>query len=240
MVKILVLIPARSGSKGIPNKNIKDFCGKPLLSWSIEQASKSKYKDDMRIILSTDSIEYANIGHQYGAEVPFIRPKILSQDNSLDIDFIKHAVDYLKEWEQYNPDIILQLRPTQPCRKVEDIDKCLDIFINNREEYDSLRTLIESPKSPYKIYQINDDNILEPVIKLDGVDSFNMCRQDLPKCYLHNGYIDILNTNILSRSTISGTKIYPYIMNNDNFIDIDIAIDWENAEKVFSEKFTNN
>jgi len=240
MVKILVLIPARSGSKGIPNKNIKDFCGKPLLAWSIEQASKSKYKDDMRIILSTDSIEYANIGHQYGAEVPFIRPKILSQDNSLDIDFIKHAVDYLKEWEQYNPDIILQLRPTQPCRKVEDIDKCLDIFINNREEYDSLRTLIESPKSPYKIYQINDDNILEPVIKLDGVDSFNMCRQDLPKCYLHNGYIDILNTNILSRSTISGTKIYPYIMNNDNFIDIDTAIDWENAEKVFSEKFTNN
>lgn len=240
MVKILVLIPARSGSKGIPNKNIKDFCGKPLLAWSIEQASKSKYKDDMRIILSTDSIEYANIGHQYGAEVPFIRPKILSQDNSLDIDFIKHAVDYLKEWEQYNPDIILQLRPTQPCRKVEDIDKCLDIFINNREEYDSLRTLIESPKSPYKIYQINDDNILEPVIKLDGVDSFNMCRQDLPKCYLHNGYIDILNTNILSRSTISGTKIYPYIMNNDNFIDIDTAIDWENAEKVFSEEFTNN
>lgn len=240
MVKILVLIPARSGSKGIPNKNIKDFCGKPLLAWSIEQASKSKYKDDMRIILSTDSIEYANIGHQYGAEVPFIRPKILSQDNSLDIDFIKHAVDYLKEWEQYNPDIILQLRPTQPCRKVEDIDKCLDIFINNRDEYDSLRTLIESPKSPYKIYQINDDNILEPVIKLDGVDSFNMCRQDLPKCYLHNGYIDILNSNILSRSTISGTKIYPYIMNNDNFIDIDTAIDWENAEKVFSEEFTNN
>lgn len=229
-LKILVLIPARCGSKGLPNKNIKDFCGKPLLAWSIEQAKSSKYVDNMRIVLSTDSIEYANIGNEYGAEVPFIRPKKIAQDNSTDIEFIQHAVSYLEEWENYKSDIILQLRPTQPCRKVEEIDKCLDLFLQNREEYDSLRTLVESPKSPYKIYQINNDNVLEPVIKLEGLEGINMCRQDLPKCYLHNGYIDILNTDILKKNTISGSKIYPYIMNNEDHIDIDTIKDWNEAE----------
>ncbi len=229
-LKILVLIPARCGSKGLPNKNIKDFCGKPLLAWSIEQAKSSKYVDNMRIVLSTDSIEYANIGNEYGAEVPFIRPKKIAQDNSTDIEFIQHAVSYLEEWEQYKSDIILQLRPTQPCRKVEEIDKCLDLFIENRDEYDSLRTLVESPKSPYKIYQINEENVLEPIIKLEGLESINMCRQDLPKSYLHNGYIDILNTDILKKNTISGSKIYPYIMNDEDHIDIDTLKDWNEAE----------
>ena len=235
-LKILVLIPARCGSKGIPNKNIKDFCGKPLLAWSIEQAKSSKYVNNMRIILSTDSIEYANIGNTYGAEVPFIRPKKIAQDNSTDIEFIQHAVTYLEEWENYKSDIILQLRPTQPCRKVEEIDKCLDLFIENRDEYDSLRTLVESPKSPYKIYQINEDNVLEPIIKLEGLESINMCRQDLPKSYLHNGYIDILNTNLLKRNTISGSKIYPYIMDKENTIDIDTENDWRDAELYMNKK----
>ena len=234
MVNILVLIPARCGSKGIPNKNIKDFCGKPLLAWSIEQAKESKYIKDMKIVLSTDSVEYAAIGNKYGAEIPFIRPKKLAQDQSCDIEFINHAVNYLEEWEDYKSDIIVQLRPTQPCRDVKDIDNCIELFLENRYEYDSLRTLVESPKSPYKIYQIND-NILEPVIKLEGLEAINMCRQDLPTCYLHNGYIDILNTTILSKNTISGSKIYPYIMDKDKTIDIDSLEDWEKAEKNFKK-----
>lgn len=235
MEKILVLIPARSGSKGIPNKNIKDFCGKPLLAWSIEQAKNSKYIDNMKIVLSTDSVEYASIGEKYGAEVPFLRPKKLSQDKSIDIEFIKHAVDYLSEWEDYNSDIILQLRPTQPCRKVQDIDKCLDIFLKNKDNYDSLRTFIESPKSPYKIYKINNDYV-EPILKLEGVESINMCRQDLPKCYLHNGYIDIFNTKILENNTISGDKILPYIMEKEDMIDIDNLDDWEKAENYINNQ----
>jgi CMP-N,N'-diacetyllegionaminic acid synthase len=235
MVKILVLIPARCGSKGIPNKNIKDFCGKPLLAWSIDQAKNSKYFDNMKIVLSTDSIEYASIGETYGAEVPFLRPKKLSQDKSIDIEFIKHAVNYLSEWEDYNSDIILQLRPTQPCRNVQDIDECLDLFLKNKDNYDSLRTFIESPKSPYKIYKINDNNVV-PILKLEGLESINMCRQDLPKCYLHNGYIDILNTSILKNNTISGDKILPYIMEKEDIIDIDNSADWEKAEDYFNNQ----
>ena len=156
--KILCLIPARSGSKGIPNKNIKKFKGLPLMSWSIKQAKESKYAKNIRINVSTDSEEYIKIPKEYGAEVPFLRPKSLSDDLSTDFEFINHAVNWLKNNEKYMPDIILQLRPTQPCRKVGDIDECIDIFLNNYEKYDSLRTVVPFEKSPYKMYSVDSTN----------------------------------------------------------------------------------
>lgn len=246
---ILCLIPARSGSKGIRDKNIKSFKGKPLLVWSIEQAKKCDYK--MRIIVSTDSEKYKKISIKYGAEVPFLRPKEISQDKSTDIEFIKHAVDFLEEKDNYIPDIILQLRPTQPLRKIEDINNCLKIFIENYEDYDSLRTIIEYEKSPFKMYTIQDyvsntntntitntitntntKKKLQPLFdKVKNIkEPFNQCRQFLPKTYLHNGYIDIIKTSILINNTISGQNIYPYIMNKDDTIDIDTMEDWIKAE----------
>tara|TARA_Y100000389_G_scaffold29518_1_gene25125 strand:+ start:1852 stop:2562 length:711 start_codon:yes stop_codon:yes gene_type:complete len=232
MKEILCIIPARSESKGIPNKNIKIFKGKPLIAWSIEQSKKSKY--NMKIIVSTDSLEYAQISKKYGAEVPFIRPKEISQDLSTDYEFINHAIKYLNFNENYKPDLILHLRPTQPCRKVEDINKCLDIFIKNYKNYDSLRTVIEFEKSPFKMYSIdtNKDKLV-PLFKEIGniKEPYNECRQYLPKIYLHNGYIDIIKTSILKNNTISGNNIYPYIMNKNDTIDIDTIEDWIKAEK---------
>jgi len=231
MKEILCLIPARSGSKGIKNKNIKIFKNKPLIAWSIEQALKCKYK--MRIIVSTDSNEYKSIAEKYGAEVPFLRPSEISQDESTDIQFINHAIDFLEESENYKPDIILQLRPTQPLRKIEDINNCLDIFIENFEKYDSLRTVVEYDKSPFKMYTINDNktNLIPLFNKIGDINEpFNQCRQYLPKTYLHNGYIDIIKTSILKDNTISGNNIYPYVMNKNDTIDIDNQSDWDNAD----------
>ena len=104
----------------------------------------------MRIIVSTDSQEYSEIAKKYGAEVPFLRPTDISKDKSIDIEFIEHALNWLEIIENYIPDIILQLRPTQPCRTVEDINECLDIFIKKRHEYDSLRSVIPIEKCPQK------------------------------------------------------------------------------------------
>lgn len=220
MVTILCIIPARSGSKGIKNKNIMDFNGKPLIAWSIEQAKKCNY--DMKIIVSTDSQEYSDIAITYGAEVPFLRPKKISDDLSTDIEFIKHCVDWLKINEDYNCDIILQLRPTSPTRNVNDINNALKLFIDNRDKYDSLRSVIPVEKSPYKMYSINNDELKPLFCEVNNIkEPYNQTRQILPQCYLHNGYIDILNTDILTNNTISGTKIYPFIMNMDNNIDID-------------------
>ena len=235
-MKILCIIPARSGSKGIDDKNVKIFKSKPLLSWSIEQALQSKYT--MRIIVSTDSEQYKHIAIKYGAEVPFMRPTEISQDLSTDFEFIKHTINWLKDNEMYIPDIILQLRPTQPCRNVKDIDKCLDFFIENFEKYDSLRTVVEFEKSPYKMYRINKlENKLEPLYtEIDDIkEPYNQCRQTLPKTYLHNGYIDIIKTSIIKYGTISGKNIYPYIMEKDDVIDIDTINDWKKAEMYNTE-----
>ena len=159
-MKILCIIPARSGSRGIIDKNIILLNGKPLIVYSIEQALNSKYYKYMRIIVSTDSEKYALISKKYGAEVPFLRPKEISQDLSLDEEFINHTVDYLRSVENYYPDIILQLRPTYPTRKVEIIDKCIELFLEKRDEYDSLRTVIPYEKSPYKMYRIINENLV--------------------------------------------------------------------------------
>jgi CMP-N,N'-diacetyllegionaminic acid synthase len=239
-MKILVIIPARSGSKGIPHKNIKNFKGLPLLVHSINQAKSSNYynndKYEMKIHVSTDSKEYAKIAIDAGADVPFLRPDEISQDYSIDYEFIKFTLDEYKK-QDYEPNIILQLRPTQPCRKVEDINNCLDIFIDNFEKYDSLRTVVPFEKSPFKMYILsNDKSELYPLFKEFGttdnklIEPFNMGRQYLPQAYLHNGYIDIIKTNIVDTGTISGSKIYPYVMTPDDTIDIDTEEDWIKAE----------
>jgi len=224
MTKILCIIPARSGSKGIKNKNILNYKGFPLLTWSIKQAMSCKY--NMRIIVSTDTKQYADIALKYGAEVPFLRPNNISEDLSTDFEFINHCVNWLKEHENYSCDIILQLRPTSPTRKIEDINKALDLFIKNRYKYDSLRSVIALEKSPYKMYYINN-NTLKPLFKnINNIfEPFNQPRQILPQCYLHNGYIDILNTSILNKKTISGDKILPFVMCGNDNLDIDVIED---------------
>ena len=227
MKKILCIIPARSGSKSIPDKNIKIFNGKPLMCWSIQQALESKF--NMKIIVSTDSAEYQELAIKYGAQVPFLRPQEISGDLSTDFECIKHCLDWLKQ-NEYIPDIILHLRPTQPCRKVKDIDKCLEMFIKNYDNYDSLRSVIPFDKSPYKMYKINE-NKLTPLFKVcnDIMEPYNQCRQVLPTCYLHNGYIDICKSSIIDKGTISGERILPYLMSKSATIDIDTYDDWNKA-----------
>ena len=232
-MKILCIIPARSGSKGISHKNIKLFHNKPLLAWSISQAQQSKY--NMRIIVSTDSEQYATIANNHGAETPFLRPSEISQDLSTDYECIKHCLDWLKNNDNYIPDIVLQLRPTQPLRKIETIDNCLDIFIQNRNNYSSLRTVVEFEKSPYKMYNIVDNQLLPLFTEINNIkEPYNQCRQVLPKTYLHNGYIDIFNADIIHDNTISGLSIYPYVMNKNDVIDIDNNDDWIKAENSYA------
>ena len=184
----------------------------------------------MRIIVSTDSEEYAAIAKQYGAEVPFLRPTNISQDFSTDFECIEHAVTWLYVNEKYTSDIMLQLRPTQPLRKIKDINACLKLFIKNRSTYDSLRTVVPFTKSPYKMYSVKN-NVLVPLFKkINNINEpYNQCRQTLPETYLHNGYIDIFNTNIIKKGTISGDNILPFIMKQTDTIDIDSISDWNCA-----------
>jgi CMP-N,N'-diacetyllegionaminic acid synthase len=232
MMDILCIIPARSGSKGIQHKNIKDLAGKPLMAWSIEQALLSKYK--MKVLVSTDSEEYRQIAIKYGAEAPFLRPTEISQDLSTDLELVEHCLEYLEENENYSPDFIVQLRPTYPTRKVSILNETIKIFLEKRcQGRDSLRTIIPFEKSPFKMYTMNGNN-LEPLFKNLGdiKEPYNQCRQNLPQAYLHNGYIDIFNTNIVKDDKISGDNIYGYVMSKNEYHDIDSIEDFEIVEKL--------
>lgn len=225
-MEILCVIPCRSGSKRIKDKNIKKFKGKPLIYWSILQAKLCKYKP--RIIVSTDSENYKKIALKFGAEVPFLRPKNISKDYSIDFDFFQHCLNFLNKKENYHPDLILHLRPTQPLRKVKDIDKSLGVFIKNIKKYDSLRSVYPFEKTPYKMYYIEKNN-LKPFIESynNYKEPYNLPSQIFPKCYIHNGYIDIFKSSLIKKNKISGNRVYPYVMDKTSTVDIDTIEDWK-------------
>ena len=155
--KVLALIPARGGSKGIKNKNIADLCGKPLISYTIESAKNSKYIDD--IVVTTDSRQIAEVSEKYGAEIPFIRPIELAGDTSKTIDAVIHAIDKLNELKRIY-DVLVLLQPTQPLRTYEDIDNSIECFFRNDEKSLVSVSLVED--HPLLIRNISN-NILKPI-----------------------------------------------------------------------------
>jgi CMP-N,N'-diacetyllegionaminic acid synthase len=236
-MKIIGLIGARGGSKSIPRKNIKLFANKPLIVYSIEQAKLSKYIE--QVYLSTDDNEIAEIGYKNGALVPYIRPKEISDDLSTDFEYINHFIKYLIKNNLEIPDLIVQLRPTYPTRKVVIIDDCINNFMNKYNEYDSLRTIVEVEHPPYKMYKIENNNLTPLFSEVNGLkEPYNCPRQILPKSYWHNGYLDIIKVETVIKSgTITGTKILPYIMSKDEVDDIDTEEQWKRAEdKLLNKK----
>jgi len=226
-LKIIAIIPARSGSKTLKHKNIKILAGRPMLAWTIEQAISSKLID--RVIVSTNSEEYAECALKYGAEVPFLRPDSIAQDSSTDLDVFIHALFWLEQNEKYIPDICVHLRPTYPIRKVHDIDKCIDILKNNNN-YNSVRSVAPVKEIPFKMWAMNSDGLLSPAVKTKIKDAYNLPRQELPLMYIQNACIDVVRTTVISKNgSMTGINIYGYIM--DHNYDIDTEEDFEKAAR---------
>lgn len=207
--KIIAIIPARGGSKGIPRKNIIDLAGHPFIAYSIIAAKLSKLID--RVIVSTDDEEIAKIALKYKAEVPFLRPKEFAKDSSPDIDFVRHAIDWLKENENYQPEYLVHLRPTTPLRESELIDKAIE-EIMNKEEATSLRSAHELRESPHKFFQIKHGFFAGLFPKDSRLDYHNLPRQSFPSAYHPNGYVDVLKTKtIIESNVLHGDKILPFV-----------------------------
>ena len=225
------LIPARSGSKGIIDKNIKEFNGKPLIAWSIEQALQNEHIK--KTYVSTDSLQYADIARQFGANV-IIRPSEISQDFSTDLECFQH---FLKELDTENDACseIIHLRPTYPNRSQELINSCIEkyndhLYIN--PNIDSLRTVTPVEKSPVKMYTINDNKLTPYFETFSGIqEPYNKPRQLFPASYIHNGCIDIIKTSTIRKNSMSGTNICSFVM-GDN-LDIDDEKDFMAAMKSF-------
>ena len=224
-MEVLAIIPARSGSKSVPNKNIRFLNGKPMMAYSIQHAQASKMIN--RVIVSTDSIEYKSIAEQYGAEVPFLRPKDISGDTNLDIEVFQHALSYLEKEEGYVPDIVVQLRPTYPIRDVSDIDKMVNMLAKDTTA-DSVRCIAPAKEIAYKMWKKDENNYIYPILS-DIYEAYNMPRQILPCIFYQNACIDVIRTGtIKSKNSMSGDKILGYEMSH-NF-DIDTEQEFYAAE----------
>lgn len=226
--KVLCVIPAREGSKGLPGKNVKELLGKPLITYTIEHANGSRYID--RVIVSTDSKEIADISKKYGAEVPFSRPAELASDESSAIDVLLHAIDWLKEQENKNFDIIVLLHVTAPLRTTEDIDNCIELLINKNA--DNVFSVTEAHRNPYfNMVEVHGDGKVK-LVKGEGYIN----RQFAPKVYDMNASIYVWNKDLLKKKkSVFLEKSYIYIMPKERSVDIDDFIDFKIAEMFLKE-----
>ena len=237
-MNILAIIPARSGSKSIPNKNIRSIGGKPMLAYSIEHAQSSECIN--RIVVSTDSEYYASIAEAFGAEVPFLRPSELAEDDSTDLEVFQHVLNKLRETEGYEADLVVHLRPTTPIRSKKDIDGMIKMLMGDAT-LDSVRSVALAPETPYKMWRM-EGNRLHPILALDNVsEPYNQPRQSLPQVYLQNAAIDVCRSaTVLQLNSMTGNHIGGYVM--DGNWDIDHLHDLEkinsfSLEQTFDKTF---
>jgi CMP-N,N'-diacetyllegionaminic acid synthase len=210
MSKVVALIPARAGSKGVPNKNIRALGGHALLEWSIAACKKSKRID--RVIVSTDSVAYQSLCRDFGAEVPFLRPAEISGDRSTDYEFIVHALDWLSD-NGGEPDYIVHIRPTTPFRAPELIDAAIEAFTSAGAAATALRSVHEMAESAYKTFEIAPGGQLKRLgSDSTALDAANNARQAFPKTYIPNGYVDVLSTAFIRQSRLlHGDHVMPFV-----------------------------
>lgn len=230
-MKILCIITARGGSKGIPGKNIKPLLGKPLLFYTIDAAKKSGVFD--RIILSTDDQAIADVARAYGCAVPFMRPIALAKDDTQHLPVIQHAVSWLKENEGYVPDYVMILQPTSPLRQSFHMQEAVDLILKNNG--DAVLSVAEMPEnfSPHKAMVVNENGALT-LFNGELVKKRTARRQDLQKTYWSIGSLYLFKTDLLfgEEPNFYGENVLPYIVDKKYVVDINEPEDWEHAERM--------
>lgn len=224
--KVLGLIPARGGSKGIPGKNIKEIAGRPLISYVIKAARDSNYIDD--VIVTTDSQEIARVSRAYGAEVPFLRPANLAEDQSRTIDAVLHAIITLAgEGRTYDSVVLLQ--PTSPLRRAEEIDAALELFY--ARGCLGLASVCSASENPVLTRRMDASSVLHPILPV----SSTMRRQDMPKFWHVDGAIYINCTDELTPDSSLNDNPIGFAMPEMRSFDIDDLDDFYNAERAIKE-----
>ncbi len=227
MVEVLAIIPARGGSKGLPGKNIKSLGGYSLIGYSIAAALNAKLVS--RTVVTTDDPEIADKARDYGAEVPFLRPAEFAQDDTLDLPVFQHALKWFSDHEGYSPDIVVQLRPTSPFRPPELIDEAIQLLIDHPGA-SSVRGVVPSKENPFKMWMIEPDGKMVPLLETEFEEPFNMPRQELPSSYWQTGHIDVIRAETIINGSMSGQEIYSYNIDPLFSVDLDNLQDWQRAE----------
>lgn len=230
-MRVLGLIPARGGSKGIPRKNIRQLCGKPLLQYAAETSLRARRLE--RVVLSTDDLEIAELGHRCGLEVPFLRPAALATDETPMLPVVQHAVSWLEEATE-NYDAVCLLQPTNPLRRPEDIDACIELLETSGA--DAVVTILPVPDkyNPHWVY-FRDQN---DVLRLSCGELAPISRrQDLPPAFHREGSVYITRRDVLMETnSLYGKHLVGYQLSPERCVNVDNAEDWERATAMLSRK----
>ena len=221
---LLALIPARGGSKGIPRKNIRPFCGKPLLQWSIDVALAAPSVD--QVVVSTDDPEIAEIACACGAEVPFLRPHELASDTAPGVAPALHALRQLPLVSD-----LLLMQPTSPLRRVEDVEGI--IALSRQIGSDAIVSVTPCSKHPAWMYELSSEQVIQPLLGIPDASR----RQQLPSAYVLNGALYLASRYLLEhdRSFLT-TKTVGYVMPPERSVDIDTLLDWQWGEFLMQQQ----
>ena len=231
-MNVLGIIPARGGSKRVLNKNTRDLAGKPLISYTIESALKSNRID--RLIVSTDDREIANVADKYGVEVPFLRPDHLAKDDTPDQPVFQHALKMLKKQDGYEPDIVLNLRPTTPLKTSYTIDKVIKKI--KEKNADIVRTMspVEGVNHPYWMYKRSNDGQATSFMMEVNIDIYYQS-QLLPKVFRINGVVDAYSyLTVMNGNILRGENMYSIITPDEESVDIDTEFDFTICEALIN------
>ena len=233
-MKYVVLICARSGSKGLPKKNILPLDGIPLIGWSINSAKR--LDNISRIIISTDSIEIAKIAKDFGAETPFIRPDHLAQDESPEWLVWRHAISYLEDFEGEEIDAIVVLPATAPLRSISDVNDCIDLY--EQGNADVIITVCKANSNPY-FNMVVENDIGYSTLVMENKDHI-VRRQDAPEVFNMTTVAYVVNTNFVKENSgIFDGRVKSVVIPRERAIDIDNLIDFKIAECLFKNNVNN-
>ncbi len=222
---VLALIPARSGSKGILHKNISSVHGKPMLAHSVAHALAAKRVT--RVVVSTDSELYAAIAREHGADVPFLRPAEAAGDLSTDLEVFAHALLWLEENQGYRPDICVHLRPTYPARPEGVIDQAIALLCEP-PEVDSVRSVAVAPFTPFKMWFMSENGLIEPCVRCGPPEAWNLPRQALRTAYVQNACVDAVWSRVIRESgSMTGARVRALVM--QDALDVDTPAEMQSA-----------
>lgn len=230
-MRITSVITARAGSKGLPRKNTRLLAGKPLIAWTIEHARASKYINDT--IVSTDDKEIARIAESLGAQVPFLRPEELAQDDTPTIDVVVHLLGRMKEANDHLPEYVALLQPTSPLRTSADIDTAVEMLVSDKRA-NAVVSITEVSENPYWMKTLTSEGFIDDFVN-HGEDYHR--RQDMPAVYKLNGAIYVCRTPVLLESrSFCPENTFGYVMPKERSIDIDTILDFKLAELMISKR----
>jgi len=229
--QVLALVGVRSGSRGLPGKNALPLAGHPLMAWIISAALRARTVD--RLVVSTDSEEFAGIARAYGAETPFLRPRELAADDSTDLDYVRHALEWLEEQQGYVPDVVVRLLATVPTQLPEDIDAAVELLLADPDATAAV-VVARARQHPAKAMRLVTEDGRQRVLPylVDGSGAEPTARQSHPPAYVRANVVAARTSVIRATGTLVGDVVLGHVIDDERIVDIDSGLDLRLAELV--------